>query len=103
MIQCVLLLPLAKDITRTLAASRNGLFFLLCYMRCVTYSLHLCVCTHKDPTHYVNGSFIVWHLVDVVSKGGLMQVLPYRFSVIAVMCTLTHLSVPVCGVDWLRT
>lgn len=27
-----------------------------------------------DPSHYVNGSFIIWHLVDVVSKGGLMQI-----------------------------
>ena len=27
-----------------------------------------------DPTHYVNGSFIVWHLVDIVSKGGLMEI-----------------------------
>jgi len=30
-------------------------------------------CT-QDPSHYVNGSFIIWHLVDVVAKGGLMQV-----------------------------
>ena len=29
-----------------------------------------------DPVaaHYVNGSFIVWHLVDIVAKGGLMQI-----------------------------
>ena len=29
-----------------------------------------------DPVaaNYVNGSFIVWHLVDIVSKGGLMQI-----------------------------
>ena len=27
-----------------------------------------------DPSHYVNGSFIIWHLVDVVAKGGLMQI-----------------------------
>eukprot|EP00039_Didymoeca_costata_P008862 m.117835 g.117835 ORF g.117835 m.117835 type:complete len:495 (+) comp14261_c0_seq8:149-1633(+) len=27
-----------------------------------------------DPTHYVNGSFIIWHLVDIVAKGGLMQI-----------------------------
>lgn len=27
-----------------------------------------------NPDNYVNGSFIVWHLVDIVSKGGLMQI-----------------------------
>jgi len=27
-----------------------------------------------NPAHYVNGSFIIWHLVDVVAKGGLMQI-----------------------------
>ena len=27
-----------------------------------------------DPSHYVNSSFIIWHLVDVVAKGGLMQI-----------------------------
>jgi|EP01047_Picozoa_sp_COSAG01_P039100 hypothetical protein len=27
-----------------------------------------------DPSHYVSGAFIVWHLVDVVAKGGLMQI-----------------------------
>eukprot|EP01062_Namystynia_karyoxenos_P055715 TRINITY_DN46776_c0_g1_i1.p1 TRINITY_DN46776_c0_g1~~TRINITY_DN46776_c0_g1_i1.p1 ORF type:complete len:510 (+),score=147.75 TRINITY_DN46776_c0_g1_i1:92-1531(+) len=29
-----------------------------------------------DPvaSNYVNGSFIVWHLVDIVAKGGLMQI-----------------------------
>jgi len=29
-----------------------------------------------DPVaaNYVNGSFIVWHLVDIVAKGGLMQI-----------------------------
>ena len=29
-----------------------------------------------DPVaaHYVNGSFIVWHLVDIVAKGGQMQI-----------------------------
>eukprot|EP00038_Savillea_parva_P029182 m.69359 g.69359 ORF g.69359 m.69359 type:complete len:549 (-) comp8577_c0_seq1:122-1768(-) len=27
-----------------------------------------------DPSHYVNGSFIVWHLADIVAKGGLMQI-----------------------------
>jgi len=27
-----------------------------------------------DPANYQNGSFIVWHLVDIVSKGGLMQI-----------------------------
>jgi hypothetical protein len=27
-----------------------------------------------DPSHYINGSFIIWHLADVCSKGGLMQI-----------------------------
>ena len=27
-----------------------------------------------DPSHYVNGSFIVWNLVDIVAKGGLFQI-----------------------------
>lgn len=27
-----------------------------------------------DPSHYVNSSFIIWHLADVVAKGGLMQI-----------------------------
>ena len=29
-----------------------------------------------DPVaaHYANGSFIVWHLVDIVAKGGQMQI-----------------------------
>jgi len=27
-----------------------------------------------DPANYQNGSFIIWHLVDIVSKGGLMQI-----------------------------
>ena len=27
-----------------------------------------------NPANYQNGSFIVWHLVDIVSKGGLMQI-----------------------------
>eukprot|EP00755_Sulcionema_specki_P018667 Sspe_Gene.67477::Locus_39809_Transcript_1_1_Confidence_1.000_Length_1547::g.67477::m.67477/K01206/FUCA; alpha-L-fucosidase len=27
-----------------------------------------------DPANYVNGSFIIWHLVDIVAKGGLMQI-----------------------------
>jgi hypothetical protein len=29
-----------------------------------------------DPVaeHYVNGSFIIWHLVDIVAKGGQMQI-----------------------------
>ncbi len=27
-----------------------------------------------DASHYVNGSFVVWHLVDTVAKGGLMQI-----------------------------
>ena len=27
-----------------------------------------------DPTHYVSGDFIIWHLTDIVSKGGLMQI-----------------------------
>ena len=27
-----------------------------------------------QPSHYVNGSFIVWHLVDIVAKGGQMQI-----------------------------
>jgi len=30
--------------------------------------------TDPNPANYVNGSFIVWHLVDIVSKGGLMQI-----------------------------
>jgi hypothetical protein len=75
-------------------------------MYCVALLIVVCTCAFvhtKDPTHYVNGSFIVWHLVDVVSKGGLMQVLPYRFYVIALLRTLTYLSVPACDVDWLRT
>jgi hypothetical protein len=25
-------------------------------------------------SHYVQGEFIIWHLVDIVAKGGLMQV-----------------------------
>eukprot|EP00658_Telonema_sp_P-2_P050948 TRINITY_DN3898_c0_g2_i1.p1 TRINITY_DN3898_c0_g2~~TRINITY_DN3898_c0_g2_i1.p1 ORF type:complete len:313 (+),score=61.69 TRINITY_DN3898_c0_g2_i1:432-1370(+) len=27
-----------------------------------------------NPANYQNGSFIVWHLVDIVSKGGLMEI-----------------------------
>jgi len=27
-----------------------------------------------NPHNYVNGSFIIWHLADIVSKGGLMQI-----------------------------
>jgi len=27
-----------------------------------------------NPDNYVNGSFIIWHLADIVSKGGLMQI-----------------------------
>jgi len=27
-----------------------------------------------NPANYVNGSFIVWHLADIVSKGGLMEI-----------------------------
>jgi len=27
-----------------------------------------------NPADYANGSFIIWHLVDIVAKGGLMQI-----------------------------
>lgn len=27
-----------------------------------------------NPKDYVNGSFIIWHLADIVAKGGLMQI-----------------------------